>query len=278
MKIMVRICESFISIQGEGQRCGVPSIFIRSFGCMLGGCPGFGQPDPADPSTWHKVEYNLGESPKYGCDSPISWHPKFKDLAKDYAPDTLFEELTKEYSKDQLRELVITGGEPMLHQKFWLELFSLLMDYLPNQDINITFETNGIVAPINDFMDMMIDNKELKVLFSISPKLNCVAGVDEKISINYDTLNAYTQGYSKGIFDIQLKFVYNGDDRAYNKVKEVYDNLNPQIAKSKILLMPVGAWETEQELRINTANACIKEGYRYCARVHVDIWGKKTGV
>ena len=274
---MVRICEHFTSIQGEGARTGIPSLFIRSFGCNLC-CAGFGQPDPADPSTWHKVEYNLGESPKYGCDSPISWHPKFKELAKDYAPDTLFEELTKEYSKDQLKELVITGGEPMLHQKFWLELFSLLMDYLPNQDINITFETNGIVAPIDDFMDMIIDNKELKVLFSISPKLNCVAGVDEKISINYDTLNAYTQGYSKGIFDIQLKFVYNGDDRAYNKVKEVYDNLNPQIAKSKILLMPVGAWETEQELRINTADACIKEGYRYCARVHVDIWGKKTGV
>lgn len=274
---MVRICEHFTSIQGEGARTGIPSLFIRSFGCNLC-CAGFGQPDPADKSTWHKVEYDLGESPKYGCDSPISWHPKFKELAKDYTAKELFEELKEKYTEDQLRELVITGGEPLLHQDFWIELFTLLEEYIQST-INVTFETNGIIRPDNNMIDFIEKHPFWFFLFSISPKLNCVAGVDEKISINYNTLNFYTHGFVNcNLFDIQLKFVYNGDARAYNKVNEIYNNLNPQIAKSKILLMPVGAWETEQELRKNTADACIKEGYRYCARVHVDIWGKKTGV
>ena len=273
---MVKICEYFLSIQGEGQRTGIPSIFIRSFGCNCGGCKGFGQPDPANPSTWHEVIYSLGESPKYGCDSPISWHPMFKDLAKDYTAFELFEELKKSFTKEQLKELVITGGEPLLHQEFWVELFKYISNYLENENIHITFETNGIIKPSDNLMDFIKSNSRIQFLFSISPKLNCVAGVDEKLSINYDTLNFYTK--NRNLFNIQLKFVYNGDDRAYAKVKEIYNNLNPQIERSRVLLMPVGAWETEQQLRINTANACIKEGFRYCARVHVDIWGKKTGV
>ena len=44
---MARICEFFTSIQGEGKRVGIPSLFIRSYGCNLC-CKGFGQPDPAD--------------------------------------------------------------------------------------------------------------------------------------------------------------------------------------------------------------------------------------
>ena len=79
----ISICEEFFSIQGEGMRCGYPSLFIRSFGCNLC-CVGFGQPDPADPKTYHKVDYELETSPKYGCDSPKSWHQKFKSLCREY--------------------------------------------------------------------------------------------------------------------------------------------------------------------------------------------------
>lgn len=274
---MARICEFFTSIQGEGKRVGIPSLFIRSYGCNLC-CKGFGQPDPADESTWHEVKYCLGESPKYGCDSPISWHPMFKNLAKDYKPEDLFDELCSKYSKAKLKEIVITGGEPLLHQKFWLDFFKMLYMYVPQ--VYITFETNGIIAPTPE-MEEFIKNSapNWKFLFSVSPKLNCVAGVKESVSINYDTLNKYvSMAKIEKSIDLQLKFVFNGEERAFNKVKEIYNNLTTKPEPEDILLMPVGAWQTEQDLKIATADACMKEGFRYCTRTHVDIWGKKTGV
>ena len=39
----MRIAEIFYSIQGEGQWAGVPSIFLRTFGCNFK-CAGFGMP------------------------------------------------------------------------------------------------------------------------------------------------------------------------------------------------------------------------------------------
>jgi len=35
------IVEMFVTAQGEGERTGVPSLFIRFGGCSLS-CPGFG--------------------------------------------------------------------------------------------------------------------------------------------------------------------------------------------------------------------------------------------
>ena len=39
----IKISEMFYSIQGEGFYTGVPSIFLRTFGCNLT-CEGFGMP------------------------------------------------------------------------------------------------------------------------------------------------------------------------------------------------------------------------------------------
>ena len=50
------VCEDFYSISGESVLTGVPSVFVRFFGCNMPGCPGFGQPDPSDKSTYHNIE------------------------------------------------------------------------------------------------------------------------------------------------------------------------------------------------------------------------------
>ena len=47
--------EIFKSIQGEGHYTGVPTTWLRFFGCNLE-CNGFGQDDPTDPSTY-KLPY-----------------------------------------------------------------------------------------------------------------------------------------------------------------------------------------------------------------------------
>ena len=39
----IKVSELFYSIQGEGKYMGVPSIFLRTFGCNFT-CGGFGMP------------------------------------------------------------------------------------------------------------------------------------------------------------------------------------------------------------------------------------------
>ena len=39
----IKIAELFYSIQGEGKYQGVPSVFLRTFGCNFK-CAGFGMP------------------------------------------------------------------------------------------------------------------------------------------------------------------------------------------------------------------------------------------
>lgn len=277
---MTRICDTFRSLQGEGVRTGIPSLFIRSFGCNLC-CKGFGQIDPSNESTWVEPEYSLTVSPKYGCDSPNSWHSKFRDLFPDYKTGReLFEKLSKEYKPQDFKEIVITGGEPLLHQDFWMD-FLIQLDSIDAdivKEFNVTFETNGSIELSEDFTNFIKEHSWINFLFSISPKLNCVAGVNEKISINYKALKAYLDLWYKGLLNYQLKFVYNGDDRAYNRVLEIISDFDGLIDRSKVLLMPVGGYNVEQDIKIKTAETCIKEGFRYCERVHVDIWGSKMGV
>ena len=39
----IKVSELFYSIQGEGRYMGVPSVFLRTFGCNFS-CSGFGMP------------------------------------------------------------------------------------------------------------------------------------------------------------------------------------------------------------------------------------------
>lgn len=278
---MVKIVEAFHSIQGEGTRAGKPSLFIRLFGCNLC-CVGFGQPDPSNPSTYHKVEFKKGESPKYGCDSPHSWHKMFADDCMDFETGgDLADYLIQKFDFARLKELVITGGEPMLHQDFILDMLERLKDTSNEFAEFVTIETNGTIEPNENFCKFKyFINKECKLLFSISPKLNCVAGVNEEKSIRLDVLDFITRVV---LWDFQLKFVFNGDKRAEDRVEQIINELisrNSSLInqKHKVLLMPVGAHSMDKELLKATAKTCLENGYSYCPRLHVDIWGKETGV
>ena len=86
MSKKLKVAEIFYSIQGEGRYVGVPSIFLRTFGCNFK-CEGFGMPRGEKSTERHKIM--LSEESTYdnlplvrtGCDSYASWDTKFKSLS-----------------------------------------------------------------------------------------------------------------------------------------------------------------------------------------------------
>jgi len=97
------VVETFHSIQGEGQWCGVSALFIRLGGCDVG-CP------------W--------------CDTKISWNPKRHPAMK-------VAELRELVEQAQPRIVVITGGEPLMHDLL------PLTEELESLNIPLHLETSG---------------------------------------------------------------------------------------------------------------------------------------
>ena len=128
----LKISEIFYSAQGEGRYIGVPSVFLRTFGCNFT-CAGFGMPKGEVSQEADAVAAELDAEPgKYkdfnslplvhtGCDSYASWHPKFKDFSPLMTVDEIVHKMLnatpngrwQQYSGNPVH-LVITGGEPLL--------------------------------------------------------------------------------------------------------------------------------------------------------------------
>jgi organic radical activating enzyme len=92
----LKIAELFYSIQGEGRYMGVPSVFLRTFGCNFT-CDGFGMKQ-GERSNERNVIAESAESFKSyqllplvstGCDSYASWDPRFKHLSPVLDTDTI---------------------------------------------------------------------------------------------------------------------------------------------------------------------------------------------
>ena len=122
----IKIAELFYSIQGEGRYMGVPSVFLRTFGCNFK-CAGFGMPRNEISIEADDIAYthaNIESFQKYeelplvstGCDSYASWHPAFKDLSPMLTSDAIADRITEIIPHREWKDehLVITGGEPLL--------------------------------------------------------------------------------------------------------------------------------------------------------------------
>ena len=279
----IKVSEIFYSLQGEGRFVGVPSVFLRTYGCNFT-CSGFGC-KPGEKSTGaddvaevvHMFN-NFLDLPlvETGCDSYASWHPAFKHLSPTFTTEDLVGRMlaltpnnlwTQNNGNDV--HLVITGGEPLLG---WQRAYSELLEHPGMADLkNITFETNGTQELHADFSDYLIKwAKQMpgrEVTFSVSAKLSA-SGETWDDAIKPEIVASYqTYGHT------YLKFVVETEDHVNEAVRAV-DAFRAGGFTGVVYLMPQGGLQGsyEQNLR-SIADICVERGFNLSPRLHCSIWG-----
>ena len=284
MGVTVLYSEIFKSIQGEGHYTGVPTSWLRFFGCNLE-CNGFGQDDPTDPSTY-KLPYkdfdlinvkNVEDLPvwKYGCDSSYSWSKKFAKIQKNETCEEVAKRLYDQMYNENTH-IAFTGGEPLMKaaQKNTVKILEE-MDRLFGRKrfTNITWETNG-TRPLDPILHNYLQSIEhtTEFFFSVSPKLWSVAG--EKDGIQPDIVRQYHDLSDIG----QLKFVCNGTNEAWDEIEDSILKFRKVGVDYPIWIMPVGATEESQdEVAKQITIQTMERGYNVSARVHCYIFGNQIG-
>jgi len=292
----LKISELFYSAQGEGRFVGVPSVFLRTFGCNFT-CAGFGcRPGERSTGADEVAEvvhmYNRFEDlplVETGCDSYASWHPAYKHLSPNYETTEVVDRmlaLTPNHEWIQRNgndvHLVITGGEPLLG---WQRAYEELLSHASMLNLqNLTFETNGTQALQPAFRQYLLNwtlNSKYNSLaqkrtpaaltFSVSPKLSASGeswadAIQPKIVVDYEWIGT-----------VYLKFVVDSEAH-FEEVDQAVSEYRAAGFKGKVFVMPQGGVAVPYEKnRVNVANWALERGYNYSPRLHVDLWGNGWG-
>jgi organic radical activating enzyme len=280
----LKIAELFYSIQGEGRYMGVPSVFLRTFGCNFK-CAGFGMPKGQLSQEVEDIAEIVHMFNKYeelplvstGCDSYASWDPRFKDLSPLLETDLIAERIMEilPFGQWGTEHLVITGGEPLLG---WQRAYpDLLKHPLMSNLREITFETNGTQKLNEDFKNFLINwqldgaGKPRQVTFSVSAKLSCSGELREE-AIKPEVVCDYQEvGYT------YLKFVVATEEDAEEAltVTQIYQSAG---FKGPVYLMPVGGVESVYALNNRrVAELAMANGLRYSDRLQVPLFKNEWG-
>jgi len=288
----IKVSEVFYSLQGEGRFVGVPSVFLRTYGCNFT-CAGFGC-KPGEKSTGADEVAKIVEQfdsferlplVETGCDSYASWHPAFKHLSPNYTTEELVDKmlaLTPNNAWVQNNgndvHLVITGGEPLLG---WQRAYGELLGHERMQDLrNITFETNGTQELHKDFRHFLLDwtlnpkfgkRGKATLTFSVSAKLSA-SGEKWEDAICPDIVISYAE-----IGHTYLKFVVETDAHIEEAIRAT-DEYRRAGFKGVIYLMPQGGVvQPYDRNKLRIADICVEQGWNYSPRLHVDLWGNGWG-
>jgi 7-carboxy-7-deazaguanine synthase len=192
------------------------------------------------------------------CDSDYtSWHPQGQTMT--------VAQIVSRLSDFPTRHVVVTGGEPLLAPDIE-DLCAALRD----NGRHVTIETAGVV-----FKPLACD------LASVSPKLsNSIphqreggrwAERHDRSRLRLNVIQAFIEHS-----DYQLKFVI---DRAEDveEARAIVDQLRG-VETDKVLLMPQGTQADELARRGRwLVEACKRHGFRYCPRLHIELFGHRRG-
>jgi 7-carboxy-7-deazaguanine synthase len=288
--MQLKIAEIFYSLQGEGRWAGVPSVFMRTFGCNFQ-CRGFGLPRGTKTTEPEEIAADIHLYKTYedlplartGCDSYASWHPAFKHLSPfmtlDEIADRMHGMIPKgKWSPDTISDdvhLVITGGEPLLG--YQVE-YPKLIEKCRQQGLrNITFETNGTQFLHEDVREYLFEEFTRhgrdydRLTFSVSAKLPC-SGERWEDAIRPEVVKSYEM-----IGMTYLKFVVANEDDLKDVDEAVYQFRRAGFG-GPVYLMPTGGIPDLYNFNVpQVAELAMKRGYRYSPRLQVDIWRNAWG-
>jgi organic radical activating enzyme len=282
----IKIAELFYSIQGEGRYMGVPSVFLRTFGCNFK-CAGFGMPrgevshEATDIAATHTV---IAPFKKYedlplvstGCDSYASWHPDFKDLSPMLTSEAIADRIMEilPHNKWEEEHLVITGGEPLLG---WQRAYPELLDHASMASLKeITFETNGTQKLSQEFKHYLtvwkgLPRQKREITFSVSAKLPC-SGESWDEAILPEVVCEYEE-----VGTTYLKFVI-ATEQDFADAECAVAAYRKAGFKGHVYLMPVGGVESVYALNNkNVAILAMKNGLRYSDRLQVPLFKNEWG-
>ena len=273
----LKIAELFYSIQGEGRYMGVPSVFLRVFGCNFK-CAGFGMPrgelsdeanniDPAD-----YTDYKSLPLVSTGCDSYASWDPRFKHLSPVLDTDAVATAIvdTLPYKEWKDEHLVITGGEPLLG---WQRSYEDLLEHPKMHTLKeLTFETNGTQKLSADFKEYLQRWKaQREITFSVSAKLPCSGEKWEEAILPEVVCEYEDVGYA------YLKFVVTNEQDIADAECAV-GAYRAAGFTGPVYIMPVGGVERVYALNNrNVAEYAMRKGWRYSDRLQVPLFKNEWG-
>jgi len=280
----IKLAELFYSIQGEGRYMGVPSVFLRTFGCNFT-CQGFGMPRGELSNEREAIAERIVEFKDYnelplvstGCDSYASWDPRFKDLSPLVESDGIVERILEMLPNGEWQDehLVITGGEPLLG---WQKAYPDLLDHPRMQSLKeITFETNGSMRLTSAFKEYLLKwqmpNMDFarEVTFSVSAKLPC-SGEKWEDAIMPERVVEY-----ENFGTAYLKFVIATEEDLKDAERAV-EEYRAAGFKGHVYIMPVGGVERVYTLNNRTvAEMAMRKGWRYSDRLQVPLFKNEWG-
>ena len=295
----LRYSEAFYSVQGEGRFVGVPSVFLRTFGCNFR-CLNFGLPrgeamrdekqkngiirnqevQGLIDNNVHKDTKEFNDLPiiHTGCDTYASIYPEFKHYNMLKGVDEVVEHLCSltpngKWVQDNGQDihLIMTGGEPLLA---WQRLYVELFEHPRMKDLkNVTFETNTTQLLHADFKNYLQDQDRFEVTWSCSPKLS-VSGEPWDTAIKPEVAVDYAD---VGDSVMYLKFVV-ADRTDIEEAGKAVDEYKAAGIHCPVYLMPLGGRSEEYNLNVNeVANICMEKGWRFTPRLHISLFGNAWG-
>jgi 7-carboxy-7-deazaguanine synthase len=193
------------------------------------------------------------------CDTNYaSWEPEGNDMTVG--------EILAAWRPHSAKHIVLTGGEPMI-----MPDLTELAAAFKKHNCHITIETAATV-----YKPIQLD------LASLSPKLanstpserenGRFAEAHEKHRINVPVIQRFIDESP----DFQLKFVVCSEDDL-REIEQLLSELR-EWQPSDVLLMPEGIDSpTLAQRGAWLADLCKRTGYRFCPRLHVELFGHTRG-
>jgi len=234
------ISETFYSIQGEGKFIGVPSVFLRTQGCVLN-------------CEW--------------CDTYNVWKNgniySYEELLNLWKERNIYQMLLKPNV-----HLILTGGEPLIRQTELSGFLNYVKDLDSNFNPTIEIETSGTVKPRKSLLS------NFNLYFNVSPKLKS-SGMEMDRRNRFDVMTYFSllSNTKKAVF----KFVVANKEDVEEAFKTYIDPYNLNI-KSVYLMAESQTREQLQKREIEVVELAKEYGLNYSTRLHLHIWDKATGV